>query len=312
MIKLSKPKFWDKKKFSFFSILLLPLSLIVIFLVFLKRNFSEVNKFQIPIICVGNIYIGGTGKTPTSILIAKELENLGFKPVILCKYHQNHEDEYNLIQNNFSNLIINKNRKLGILDAEKKGFKTLILDDGLQDYNIHKDLSIACFNQNQKIGNGLIIPSGPLRENLKALKKIDVVLINGDKNIEFEKKILSINHKLEIYYSHYQPINLNEFSGYNLLALAGIANPENFFQLIEKNNLKISQKLIFPDHYKFCEEEIIEIVKNAERKNLKIIMTEKDFFKVHNFKIKDLSYLKVKLEIKNREKFFNRLRKLYD
>ena len=97
-----------------------------------------------------------------------------------------------------------------------------------------------------------------------------------------------------------------------MLALAGIANPENFFQLIEKNNLKISQKLIFPDHYKFSKEEIIEIVKNAERKNLKIIMTEKDFFKVHNFKIKDLSYLKVKLEIKNREKFFNRLKKFYD
>ena len=83
MIKINKPKFWDKKNLSFFAVLLYPLSLIVIFVVNLKKLFSKEIDFKIPIICVGNIYIGGTGKTPTSIILAKELVGKGIRPVIL-------------------------------------------------------------------------------------------------------------------------------------------------------------------------------------------------------------------------------------
>ena len=131
-------------------------------------------------------------------LLAKQLKSFGANPAILRKYYKNHEDEYNLIQNNFNKLIINKKREQGIIEAEKKGFKTIILDDGLQDYKIIKDLTVVCFNQNQKIGNGLIIPSGPLRESLVALKNVDIVLINGQKELEFEEKLLKINNNLEI------------------------------------------------------------------------------------------------------------------
>ena len=100
---------------------------------------------------------------------------------------------------------------MGILEAEKKGYKTLVLDDGLQDYDIFKDLSIVCFNLNQKIGNGFIITSGPLREGLYALKNTNIALLNGDQDQEFEKKLIKINKNLEIYYSYYKPININEF-----------------------------------------------------------------------------------------------------
>ena len=312
MIKINKPKFWDEKRISFYSILLLPLTLITNFIIILRKIFAKNRKFQIPIICVGNIYIGGTGKTPTSILIAKELEKLGVKSAILRKYYKDHIDEYNLIQNSCNNRIINKKRKLGILEAEKKGYKTLVLDDGLQDYDIFKNLSIVCFNLNQKIGNGFIIPSGPLREGLYALKNINIALLNGDRDQEFEKKLIKINKNLEIYYSYYKPININEFKDHNLLALAGIANPENFFKLLEKNNLNINQKLVYPDHYKFSKEEVIEIIKRADESKLKIIMTEKDFFKVNSFNLPKLNYLKISLEIKDKENFFNSIQRLYD
>ena len=311
-MKLNKPKFWDQKKISLISILLFPLSLITLLVVFFKKKFLFIKNFRTPIICVGNIYIGGTGKTPTSILLGKELLNQGLKSVIIRKYYKNHQDEYNQIRSSFKNLIINKNRYDGIKEAEKNDYDIVILDDGLQDYRIKKNLGIVCFNENQLIGNGLVIPAGPLRENLNALKNVGIVLINGNKNTHFEEKLLKINKKLEIYYSYYKPENLEIFKNQNLLVLAGIANPENFFQLLEKYNLKVEEKLVFPDHYRFSESEIQKIVQEADRKKLKIIMTEKDFFKINNFKIRKIDYLRVSLQIYDKEKLINKIKKLYD
>ena len=310
MIKIDKPKFWDKE-IGLISILFFPLTLIVIFFTSLKKKITKTQGFKIPIICVGNIYLGGTGKTPTSILLAKELSKLGKKPLILRKYYKNHNDEYRLIKNYFKNLIISKNRIEGLKDAEKSNFDMVILDDGLQDYKIKKNLNIVCFNSNQLIGNGMVLPSGPLRENLSILKNIEIVIINGKKNINFENKILNINKKLEIFYSFYKPINLDQFKNKKLLALAAIGNPENFFQLVEKNNLKIFKKKIFPDHYQFSKAEMQNILREAEMKNYQVIMTEKDYYKINHYKLKKINYLRVSLEIYNKEKLFKKINSLY-
>ena len=127
-------------------------------------------------------------------------------------------------------------------------------------------------------------------------------MINGNKSTSFEQKILKINKNLEIFYSYYKPLNINEFKNKKLLALAGIGNPENFFQLLEKNNLNIQEKLIFPDHYRFTKNEIENIVNKAKKKKLEIVMTEKDFFKIKDFNLKNINYLKISLEINNKEK----------
>ena len=310
MIKIDKPKFWDRK-IGLISILFFPLTLIVIFFTSLKKRITKIQSFKIPILCVGNIYLGGTGKTPTSILLAKELSKLGKKPLILRKYYKNHNDEYRLIKNYFKNLIISKNRIEGLKEAEKSNFDMVILDDGLQDYKIKKNLSIVCFNNNQLIGNGMVLPSGPLREDLSILKNVEIVIINGSKNINFENKILDINKKLEIFYSYYKPINLDQFKNKKLLAIAAIGNPENFFQLVEKNNLKIFKKKIFPDHYQFSKAEIQNILMEAEMENYQIIMTEKDYYKINHYKLKKINYLKVSLEIYNKEKLLKKINSLY-
>ena len=310
MIKINKPKFWDRK-IGLISILFFPLTLIVIFFTSLKKKITKTRGFKIPIICVGNIYLGGTGKTPTSILLANELSKLGKKPLILRKYYKNHNDEYSLIKNYFKNLIISKNRIEGLKEAEKSNFDMVILDDGLQDYKIKKNLNIVCFNSNQLIGNGMVLPSGPLRENLSILKNVEIVIINGSKNINFENKILNINKKLEIFYSFYKPINLDQFKNKKLLALAAIGNPENFFQLVEKNNLKIFKKKIFPDHYQFSKAEMQNILREAEMKNYQVIMTEKDYYKINHYKLKKINYLRVSLEIYNKEKLFKKINSLY-
>ena len=312
MIKFNKPKFWDNKNFSFFSIFLLPLSILTLLYILLKKKLSKIKAYKIPIICVGNIYIGGTGKTPSSILIANELSNIGYKPVIVRKFYKDHFDEYNQIKNNFKNLIINKSRDKGIIQAEEEGYNTVILDDGMQDYRIKKNLSIICFNQHQLVGNGMLLPAGPLREKIHSLKNTDIILINGKEDKKFEKKILGINKNLQILYSYYNPVNINEFTGHKLFALAGIANPENFFTLLEENNLNISKKLVFPDHYRFKKNELQKIINIAKQKKLKIIMTEKDFFKLSNFNFNEFNYLKVNLEINNKKELIDRIRKIYD
>ena len=308
---LIKPKFWDQK-INFLTIFLLPLSLIFIFIIFLKKKFTKSLRFKIPIICVGNIFLGGTGKTPISVFLAKEISKLGKKTVILRRYYKNHKDEYKFIKSKFKNLILNKNRISGLEIAEKSNFDVAILDDGLQDYRIRKNLSIVCFNQNQLIGNGFVLPSGPLRETLNALKNANIVIINGDKDKYFERKILNVNKKLEVFYSSYIPLNINEFKNKKLLAIAGIGNPENFFKLIEKNKLKLEKKIIFPDHYEFSKNEIQNIVDVATSKNYQIIMTEKDYFKVKHFKIRKIKFLKVLLKIDNQKMLLNKIKELYD
>mgnify|MGYP001276576409 CR=1 FL=1 len=310
-MKLDKPKFWDKK-IGIYSILLFPLSLIFLIITYFKKKFSKTKVFNIPIICVGNIYIGGTGKTPVSIFLAKELLSLKKKPAIIRSYYKEHKDEYNLIREEFDNLILSKKRFLGINEAIKSKSDIVILDDGFQDFTIKKDLNIICFNGNQLIGNGLLIPSGPLRQNLSSIKDADIIIINGDQNIDFEKKLLLINNNLEIYYSRYRPININEFKKKNLLAVAGIGNPENFFQLMEENGLKIQEKIIYPDHYIFSKREIVDIIIRAEKNNFEVIMTEKDFFKIKDFNLKKINYLKVELQIEEKRKLLGKIKKTYE
>ena len=305
---LFKPKFWDKK-IGLFSTLLFPFSLITIFIVFLKKKLINKYTFKTPVICIGNIYIGGTGKTPASILFANEITKLHRKPVIIRKYYKSHYDEHELIKNNFKDFILSKNRFEAINKVDKSEFDVVILDDGLQDYKIKKNLSIVCFNENQLIGNGLVLPSGPLRENLSALKDVEVVLINGKKNKSFEEKIYNINKNLKIFYSYYKPLNLEDFKSKKLFALAGIGNPNNFFRIIEENNLEIEKKFIFPDHYKFSKSEIQNIIQEAESKNAEIIMTEKDYFKIRDFNLKKLNFLKVSLKIQNKEELIGIIEK---
>jgi len=309
-MKIYKPKFWNTKN-SIFSIILMPFTAMLVVITYFKKKFTFTSRFRIPVICVGNIYIGGTGKTPMSIYIAQELSGVGKKPVIIRKFYKNHSDEHNLINAHYANLILCKNRVNGITEAESRKFDSVILDDGFQDHSIKKNLSIICFNQSQLIGNGLIIPSGPLRESLNSLKKAQIIIINGKKSFEFEEKILRINNNLEIYYTKYKPTNIDELKNKELLAIAGIGNPNNFFDLLSNNNLSIKKKLVFPDHYNFKKSEFKKIIKEAEENNYQIVMTEKDYYKVKDFNFKNIMYLKLKLEIENSNNLMERISKLY-
>ena len=310
-MKLFKPKFWKSNK-NFFTVLLIPLSLITWIYIILKKTFIQKVKFNIPVICVGNIFIGGTGKTPLSIHIAKKLSENGKNPAIVRKYYKSHKDEHKMIISYYNKLILNLNRSKGIYEALEKGYDAVILDDGFQDYKIKKNLSIICFNSNQLIGNGYLFPSGPLRESLGSLRNANILIINGDRSLDFEQKILKIQKDLKIYYSNYKPLNIQEFKNKKLLVISGIGNPENFFKILKDNQMNIQKKMVYPDHYEFTKNEMLKITEYAKKNDFQIVMTEKDYYKIKDFSLENIKYLKVKLEIEKEEEFIKNVMKAYD
>ena len=309
-MKLNKPDFWQKKE-SFISLILLPFSFFLLMLIWFKKKISNEKKFNLPVLCIGNIYIGGTGKTPLSIFIAKELQKIEKKPVIIKKFYDEHNDEHLLIKKNNIPLITKKNRKDAILSADNK-FDLVILDDGFQDFKIKKNMSVLCFHGNQLIGNGRLFPSGPLRESLNALQRAEMVLINGKKNVNFENKLYGINQKLKIFYSRYNLINIQKYKDKNILAFAGIGNADNFFDLLRSNNLKVKHSISFPDHYNFKKNEIIKIVEKAKNADCTILTTEKDFLRIEKYNFSEINSCPVELEILEKEKFIKSIKAVYD
>jgi tetraacyldisaccharide 4'-kinase len=307
-MKLKKPLFWSKNN-NLFSFILFPFSLLIQLLFFFKNIFLKTKKISIPVICVGNIYIGGTGKTPLSIEIVRILKKFNLAPVLIKKFYKDQIDEINLINSKNIEIIKNSSRYIALKEAEERGFKSIVLDDGFQDHSIYKDLSILCFNEKQLIGNGFTIPAGPLREPLSALRRSKIILINGKKNEDFENKIKSINNEINIFYSKYIAQNSHKFLNENILAFAGIGNPENFFDLLKENNINVEKKISFPDHYNYTKKELDKLLKISKENNLKLLTTEKDFFRIKHFNITDIDYLTIKLEIINEELFEKELKK---
>jgi len=197
---------------------------------------------------------------------------------------------------------LNKNRKEAINSLISDNFDVAILDDGFQDFSIEKDFSILCFNSRQLLGNGFLIPSGPLRENLNSIKRADCILINGNRNIDFENKISKINKSVKIFYSKYKIKNEENFKNKEVIAFAGIGNPENFFHLLNENNINIKKTYSFPDHYSYSENDFNKIIENE---NIKFVTTEKDYLRMNNEQKQRCDFVKIELEIENKNELIN-------
>ena len=304
-----KPKFWDKNQVSLFSILLFPITLLIKLLSFFKRAITKTYQCSIPVICVGNIYLGGTGKTPLCIEIFSILKDLNMNPVFIRKKYNSFQDEADL-QKQIGPIYQNKKRIEAIREAIQNKANVAILDDGFQDFSINKNLSIVCFNEKQWIGNGLVIPSGPLREDLSALKRADCVIINGEKNIDIESKILNKNKEVKIFYTKYKGQNIGEFKNKKVSAFAGIGNPENFFNLLKDNNINVVKEMKFPDHYNYSKKELENLINEAKENNTILITTEKDYFRIDENYKKNINYLKIAVDIKNRNQLIEEIKKI--
>ena len=308
-MNFKKPKFWDYKEPGLISLLLLPFSYLVqIYNFFLTKK----NKIDgIKTICIGNIYLGGTGKTPLSIETIKILNNLNYKTCFIKKDYSDQVDEQRLLESK-GKLFCKKNRIDATNSAIKENFNVAIFDDGLQDKKIKYDISIVCFNQTIGVGNGLVLPSGPLRENLKSLKKYDAVFLNGNSSTElsFEKKIQEEFSNIKIFKSTYSIINLEELdNNERYLAFAGIGNFDNFIDLLKVNNINLVKTINYPDHYKYNDSDLKKIKEIAKFNEAKIITTEKDFLRINENNRNEINVVKIKLNINNNSEFTNFLKK---
>jgi len=303
-MKLKKPKFWDYKKPSLYSYLLLPFSIILNLISKIKSE-PKLSNAKIKTICVGNIYIGGTGKTSLVIKIKEILDQNNIKACFIKKFYSDQIDEQKLLIKNGS-LFSSLKRITALDEAISKGFKVAIFDDGLQDHSIKYDMKIVCFNNLNWIGNGLTLPSGPLRENINNLKFYKNVFLNGNVEnlIDIKNQIKKINPNITIHQGKYTPINIDNFDkSKNYLAFSGIGNHKTFVDMLRNNKLKIIDDIEYPDHYQYSKKDLDDIMDKAKKQQAKIITTEKDYLRLDSFIKTEILFIKSNLEILDEKNF---------
>ena len=302
-MNIKKPKFWDYKQPNLTAYLLYPLAILIKMMGYIL-NKTKKHKFKIKTICIGNLYIGGTGKTSLSIKINKILNKKNLKSCFIKKFYKNQSDEQKLLKNN-GKLFTSSKRINAVRQAQEENYNFAILDDGLQDKTIDYDLSIVCFNNINWIGNGMSIPAGPLRESINNLKYYDHVFLIGNlENIEeIKKEIFTINSNINIHIGIYEPINLDQFSkNKKYLVFSGIGNHKTFISMIKKNGLNILKEMEFPDHYNYTKKDINDILNEANNLSCEIITTEKDYLRINNKNLDKIRIMKSELQIIDEDK----------
>ena len=306
-MNFKKPKFWDFKKPNIYAYILIPISVILQLLKLFKNKFKT--KLKIKTICIGNIYVGGTGKTSLSIKINNLLTQKKIKSCFIKKFYRDQLDEQKLLRSN-GKLFISQTRLEALKQAEREHYEVAILDDGLQDKSIYHNLSFICFNNINWIGNGLTIPAGPLREKLNVLKNYNHVFLNGNlENLEnIINKLKTINSNLIVHLGKYEPVNLDQFSVKDkYIVFSGIGNHDTFISMIKKSGLSVFKEIEFPDHYSYSEKDINDILVMAQKFNCKIITTEKDFLRINNPNTNEIKFIKTDLKIIDEKKLLKAL-----
>ncbi|MDD1625872.1 MAG: tetraacyldisaccharide 4'-kinase [Methylococcaceae bacterium] len=285
----------------------------------------KTQTLPVPVIIVGNITVGGTGKTPLIIWLAQFLKDAGFKPGIISRGYGGQAQSWPQSVTADSDAKIVGDEALLIakqtgcpmavgplrVDAAKMLLKqadcnVILSDDGLQHYALNRDIEIAVIDGERRFGNGYCLPAGPLREPIERLQSVDFVIVNGEKYEDNEFSMQLAGETLvNVVTGEQKP--LQEFNAVDCHALAGIGNPERFFKLLESAGL-ICTNHSFPDHYPFHRHDI------EFGDNKPVLMTEKDAVKCTEFAGFQHWYLPVKAvpEAAFSEQLLNLLREKHD
>lgn len=299
-----------KKSFSYFKVLteswyyprwwnylLYPLSILFYGIVVLRKNFYRLGlfkkyRFDRPIIVVGNLTVGGTGKTPLVIFLAEQLSQRGFHPVIISRGYGRKKnklklvtldsaptevgDEPLLIFKKTGIPVIVSTKRVKAVELAKAQFKcdVIISDDGLQHYALERDIEIAVVDGSCRFGSEWLLPAGPLREPLSRLKKVDFIVNNGD----IRKNEIPMKCALHeaVHLSTGQTFSLASFKGKTVHAVAGLGHPKRFFNSLIAKGIKIIPHA-YPDHYLFSADDL------TFSDPFPILMTEKDSVRCSDF-----------------------------
>lgn len=336
-------------KFELFRILLLPFSLIYWAAVtlknflykseLLKKVFQiEIRKSQIPVVCVGNIRVGGTGKSQIVLTIAQKLIERNQRVAILSRGYKRKSkgffevdsfdyekfgDEPVLLKMNLpkARVFVSENRKIAIEKINQSNeFDFILMDDGLQNLSVHKDFSIVIIDRNffsKKPIENLLLPAGNLREFKSKVFSYDCLILNKKFDEDFSnnfkaQKYFEASYKLESFIGiSGEKFETNQLKEEGVIAFCGIAQPLSFKMLLEKSSIFLKFFKVFPDHYSYKIQDLKLLLKFVEKFGSKyLITTEKDIVRLLKFKKEIeragvfLIYAKITAEIKNEENLF--------
>ncbi len=301
---------WYKE--MYISTWIMPLSMFYLDFIRLRRFLYRKGMFKsirlpVPVIIIGNITVGGTGKTPLVIWLADLLKRQGYRPGVISRGYGGETGEKPMIVREDSDplvvgdepLLIARNSDCPVVVCRNRAAagrhllsrydcNVIISDDGLQHYALQRDVEIAVIDGERRFGNGYCLPAGPLREPVERLREVDLVIVNGDASEENEYSMQFVGT---------QAVNLksgeiksfNDFSGSSVHTLAGIGNPDRFFKLLKNAGVEIETQA-FPDHYQFSASDI------EFGNDMPVLMTEKDAVKCRQFAGKNHWFVPIKAE----------------
>jgi tetraacyldisaccharide 4'-kinase len=247
----------------------------------------------VPVLCVGNFTLGGAGKTPTALWLAKMLKDTGERPFYLSRGYGGsitgpkfvvadtdsaaHVGDEALLLARVAPTIIAHDRVAGAGAAAAAGASVVVMDDGLQNASLAKDFTLAVVDGRRGIGNGCVFPAGPLRAPLAAqLARTDALLMIGDG--EAPRDVTAAAFGLPVFHGRLQPDAgaVAALKARKALAFAGIGDPDKFFATTEAAGIAVAQRTPFPDHHRFTAEEAAQLIMQAEHGGLTLLTTEKD------------------------------------
>lgn len=273
---------------------------------FYKVNLLKRYNSEIPVASVGNITLGGTGKTPFAIMLAERLAQKDRKVSILIRGYG--EDEWKMLEDKLEKkgikVLVGRDRVKSAKKAEKNGIEILILDDGFQHWPLKRDLEIVLIDSTNPFGNGFLFPRGILREPLDNLKRADIIVLSkvdkGENNISMVtdevqkiapgKRIVKVFHRpknlLDI--REGQEVNPAFINNKKVCLVSAICDASYFRYTVEKTGASVGLEFIFPDHYPYRMRDLERIFKECEKKKIDtIITTEKDAVKLKDLTLSE-------------------------
>lgn len=319
---LKTPKFWTEK--SLISFALWPLSLCYFLGFCLIKYFTKTVKISKPVICIGNIIAGGSGKTPTAIALGRLLHEMQVDFAFLSRGYMSDGSTFLLLRKDDNNkasqvgdepmllvetapTFVARDRLYGAKQIERiSQTQMIVLDDGMQNDSLHRDYTILVIDGQIGLGNNFMLPAGPMREPLfMGLKKTDLIVVIGD----IEEKLLQKLSAKKITRAQVFPVNLESFYGKKYIAFCGLAYPQKFFSLLEKSAIETVETISFPDHYLYQDHDLEALCKIAEKHGAALITTKKDWMKFSKYFQEKIPYLDVELKFDDENLIKNELKK---
>ncbi len=322
MASEAPPFWWDKPNWRAYG--LAPLSWIYGAVAGRRLLKAEPPKVPAPVLCIGNFTVGGAGKTPTAIAFAKAAKERGLHPGIVSRgYGGNykglhivdpsadsarHVGDEPLLLARHAPVALCPDRLKSALELHQRGCDFIIMDDGFQSARLHTDFSLLVVDSTRGIGNGKVIPAGPLRAPLTdQMRKTDAVLRIG-KGAEADFVVRQASRAgRAVYEAQLQPSSSADVAGNRWLAFAGIGNPSKFFASVQQAGGEVAEGKTFPDHYSYQPDDIAKLIETAEKLGVGLITTAKDHVRlvtmsaVPNAFIRNLAVLDVDLAFERKD-----------